>query len=114
MCMFMAGMVAEELFLHERHNSGGGDIPAIDSLLWQMERGGMLGTWAHHSEPKRKKAVADKHEKLWARTRAILEKNTDAERALVDALMERKELTEDQIMEVVGSSLVSYHETGEF
>jgi cell division protease FtsH len=105
-CIFMAGMVAEEVFLGERHDSVGGDGQAIRSLVNQLEHTLMLGTSFFHSEPKRRKAKEQKYADLLEVTREILEQNRAAEEALVKALMEKKELTEPQILEAVGDLIV--------
>ncbi len=106
-CIFMAGMAAEEVFLKERHNSAGGDMPAIHKLLKQMSWAGMLGEWHFAVEEKREKELMkERADYLYEKTKDILGENSVAHGRLVTALMEKKELTEPEIIEAVGDSLV--------
>jgi ATP-dependent Zn protease len=108
-CISMAGMAAEKVFMRERHNSGGGDMPAIRFLLNQMAFNGMLEKWPEEGEEKElKHAISKKREELWLRTQRILSANKVAHSALVAALMKSKELTEDEIMEVVDGLIVTW------
>jgi cell division protease FtsH len=108
-CIFMAGMAAEEVFLEERHNSAGGDMPAIHGLLKQMSWTGMLGEWHFAVEEKREKELMkEKADYLYEQTKDILRQNSEAHASLVTALMEKKELTEAEIIAAVGDELVEW------
>ncbi len=105
--IFMAGMAAEEVFLGERHNSAGGDMPAIHSLLKQMFLTGMMDEWHFAAkEDREKELMKGTADRLYERAKDVLGQNEDAHVALVAALMEKKELTEPEIVEAVEGKIV--------
>lgn len=111
--MFMAGMAAEVVFLGERHNSGGGDLPGIKALLNQLLYGAFMDIWPWEDEKHGGKLQERRRRWLWDQTLEVLKQNGEAVETLVDALMQEKELTEDRIMKLVDGKIVRY-ETPEY
>jgi cell division protease FtsH len=113
----MGGMAAEEVFLRERYNTVGGDMPAIMKGIYLMVWGGMLGrptmlppnvylTPFFPQEAKfseELKGIVDKYyNERYAEVKEILKENEEAHRILREALMRKNELGADEILELVG------------
>jgi ATP-dependent Zn protease len=113
----MGGMAAEEVFLGERYNTVGGDMPAIMRGIYLMVWGGMLGRptmlppnvyltpfsaqEAKFSEELRE-IVDEYYNRRYTEVKEILEENKEAHRILREALMKKNELGADEILELVG------------
>ena len=112
-CMFFAGGASEEIIAGMRHNSMGGDMPAIWSLLRQMAFNGMLGAFPMSPDDKRLDRLIKKHmECLWERTKDIVSLNKAAFDVLVPALVSAKTLERAEVMELIGDLVVPWESTG--
>jgi cell division protease FtsH len=108
-CMFFAGAASEEVVAGMRHNSMGGDIPPIWSLLRQMAFNGMLGAFPMGPDDKRPdKLMKARMEALWERTKQIVNQNRAAFDVLVPALVSQKTMEGGQVMDLIHDLVVPW------
>lgn len=107
----MAGACAELVFDKERHQSMGGDLPAVLWRMRQLAGNGVYEYWPQESEDENKirELIHEHRLRLWKDTQACLKQNAEAHAVLVEALMtEPYEMNEEQVMAVVGDRIVPW------
>jgi len=115
-CISLAGAAAEEVIANEKHNSLGGDLPAVWRLLEIMDFNAMLGkfpigapqleygqiTFKSMEEEDKAKRKRYAIEQLYERTKQIVEDNRDVFDVLVPVLVEKKTLVGPDVMALIG------------
>jgi len=124
-CISLAGAAAEEVVAGEKHNSLGGDLPAVWRLLEIMDFNAMLGkfpigtpqleygqiTFKPTEEEDKAKRKRHAIEVLYERTKQIVKQNNDAFDTLVPALVEKKTLVGPDILELIGEKIVEWKQS---
>lgn len=118
-CISLAGAASEEVIAGERHNSLGGDMPHVWSLLDVMYFNGMLSDIPPVGEMKQvgmgsaklpiggEEPKKEKMEELWNRTLNIVRANKEAFEAIVPVLVDRKTMVGPEVLELLEGKIVT-------
>ena len=103
-CISLASRAAEIEFLGQPHMGGGSDMMNVRRLLLSLAENGVFSTlgYALQPSPGLVKEMDAYVEQLMRFTQRVLRQHADKVHALVDALMEKEELNDEQVAAVLG------------
>jgi cell division protease FtsH len=105
-CISFAGRAAEQVFLGDITLGAGSDLRNVMATLLQMADSAMLGDYyigylQNNEYEEAPEIVKKKFDELYMRTVGIIEEHREAMEVLVGALLDKEELTGDQVMEIL-------------
>ncbi|MFQ5946039.1 MAG: AAA family ATPase, partial [Anaerolineae bacterium] len=98
----MAGIAAEEVFLGHRNASAGGDLPAVQRVLFHMAAHGMFSVWPDESDNNAdlRKEIRQYRSRAYGRAKQLLQQNSDRVLRLAEALRDKRELIGKEVLEI--------------
>jgi len=105
-CISFAGRAAEEVFLGDITLGAGGDLRSVMGTLLRMADSSMLddyyiGFLNNNKLEEAPESVKQKFDELYQRTVDLIERYRDVTEALTAALLEKEELTGDEVEEIL-------------
>jgi hypothetical protein len=103
-CCSLAGRVSEMEFLGEAHTGASGDMRTVRARLLGLAEEGYFGSLMYKAEPSDEmvKEMDEMVERSAEKVRQVLREHAGKVEALVEALLDREELDEEEVAAILG------------